>query len=423
LNKETTRKLFRALLLARPSVTPRPPRASRQPTRMSDAAPRVEEVEVTLPASKHTVRGLRYRAAGASSEAKQDCGRWIFLHGWLDNAGSFDRLVPHLFSSGIATDITAIDMSGHGRSDHRRTAYHAVDYAAEVTLVANALYGSSDARFSLLGHSLGAGVALIAAGGEPSRIAQLVMLEGAGLIHTSGVSPAEQFSRAIRKLPSGNLVQFPTVEAACARRAERNVVPDESFTVDSARLLVERGLRKSADTDGGGYTWATDPWLMVPSRMYMPAETQLAFAERVQAPTLVLLTRDGVFRKLFRFPGVARLGVSNPLVALALVGTRSIASLSSRCLLPLLGLVGLGSIAARLKPALQRLTLTASSATAISQRLGAIPRHTVIAMPDGGHHPHIADSNKVADAIATWARGNGVASAAPGQTRPGTKAA
>lgn len=39
----------------------------------------------------------------------------IMLHGWQDNAGSFDKIVP-LLSNDIA--LLAIDLVGHGHSSH-----------------------------------------------------------------------------------------------------------------------------------------------------------------------------------------------------------------------------------------------------------------------------------------------------------------
>ena len=40
---------------------------------------------------------------------------WIALHGWLDNCGSFDTLLPHFPEN---HRIIAIDMPGHGFSSH-----------------------------------------------------------------------------------------------------------------------------------------------------------------------------------------------------------------------------------------------------------------------------------------------------------------
>ena len=71
----------------------------------------------------------------------------IALYGWLDNANSFARLAPQL--QGLR--IVALDMAGHGLSQHRPVGagYALYDYAHDVLQVAEQLGWQ---RFSLLGH-------------------------------------------------------------------------------------------------------------------------------------------------------------------------------------------------------------------------------------------------------------------------------
>ncbi|MGH8605107.1 MAG: alpha/beta fold hydrolase, partial [Gammaproteobacteria bacterium] len=44
----------------------------------------------------------------------------IALHGWLDNAASFDPLASYLDEF----DLVALDLAGHGLSDHRPKGVH-----------------------------------------------------------------------------------------------------------------------------------------------------------------------------------------------------------------------------------------------------------------------------------------------------------
>ena len=54
----------------------------------------------------------------------------LAIHGWLDNAGTFDRLAPLLSE----LNIIALDLAGHGKSDHRAPGvqYHHGDYVLDI---------------------------------------------------------------------------------------------------------------------------------------------------------------------------------------------------------------------------------------------------------------------------------------------------
>ncbi|EPM99030.1 alpha/beta fold family hydrolase, partial [Pseudomonas syringae pv. actinidiae ICMP 19070] len=95
------------------------------------------------------------------------------MHGWLDNANSFARLAPHL--EGLR--IVALDLAGHGHSDHRPAgaAYALADYVFDVLQVAEQLGWQ---RFALLGHSLGAIIAVLLASSLPERVTHLALIDG-----------------------------------------------------------------------------------------------------------------------------------------------------------------------------------------------------------------------------------------------------
>nr|XP_031527662.1 serine hydrolase-like protein 2 isoform X3 [Vicugna pacos] len=75
----------------------------------------------------------------------------LCLHGWLDNANSFDRLIPRLSKD---FHYVAMDFGGHGLSSHYSPGlpYYHQNFVNEVRRVVAALKWS---RFSLIGHSFG----------------------------------------------------------------------------------------------------------------------------------------------------------------------------------------------------------------------------------------------------------------------------
>ena len=90
---------------------------------------------------------------------KISCKEWgrpgytpiIALHGWLDNAASFDNLMPHLDN----IHLIAMDMAGHWLSDHRSadSSYEPWIDVGEVISLADQMLWED---FTLLGHSRGA---------------------------------------------------------------------------------------------------------------------------------------------------------------------------------------------------------------------------------------------------------------------------
>ena len=63
------------------------------------------------------VNGLRLTAKAWGDPAGTPT---LALHGWLDNANTFDRLAPTL----PELDLIAMDFAGHGFSSHRPDGVH-----------------------------------------------------------------------------------------------------------------------------------------------------------------------------------------------------------------------------------------------------------------------------------------------------------
>ena len=118
----------------------------------------------------------------------------LALHGWLDNAASFEPLAPLL--AGIR--LVALDLPGHGRSAHRPPGcpYHFVDYADDVLDAADALGWD---RFTLLGHSLGGAIATLVAAARPGRVERLAMIEALGPLSEEPASLPARLERAVQR--------------------------------------------------------------------------------------------------------------------------------------------------------------------------------------------------------------------------------
>ena len=204
----------------------------------------------------------------------------LALHGWLDNAGSFALLAPLLAAR---FRVIALELPGHGHSDHLAAgaSYRYLDYVQAVLAVADAL---GLERYTLLGHSLGAGIAALVAATSPQRIECLWLIEGLGPLGDDGSHTLQRFRDAFA--PRGDnakpLRVFHSIAQAVSARSMVSGLPAEL-----AQPIVERGLIEA----DGGWRWRSDPRLTRPSPVRL-AESQIHdLLCGIEAPTALLLAQ------------------------------------------------------------------------------------------------------------------------------------
>lgn len=227
----------------------------------------VREFACALPFGE--LRGLR---------AGRDGGRRVLaLHGWLDNAASFVPLAAQL----PELDLVMIDLPGHGHSAALPpgSEYTMIGAIGNVLAVADALEWQ---RFTLLGHSMGAGIASMVAAAAPTRVEALVAIEALGGLSEQVENTAQRLRDAVaahQALPGKSLRVFPNLETPVRARMMANQL-DEA----SARLLVERGVRSVP----GGYSWGSDQRLTLPTAVRLTEAQIDVLVQAIECPTQVV---------------------------------------------------------------------------------------------------------------------------------------
>lgn len=225
----------------------------------------------------------------AAAEWGDPGGRPVLAaHGWLDNAGSFDLLAPLL----PGCHIVSLDLAGHGASGWRSpdAAYPIWQDAGDLLEVMDALEWP---RASLLGHSRGAGVAMLFAAAFPQRVDKLVLLEGGVPL----VGTAEDAPRALAKalLDRRSLLgKTGRVFSDRATAIEERSAGFSKVSPAAAEILARRSLRAVP----GGFRWHADQRLKGESELRLTAEHVRAFVRRVEAPVLMILAEESPFREL-----------------------------------------------------------------------------------------------------------------------------
>ena len=214
---------------------------------------------------------------------RKDAPPVVCVHGWLDNAASFDRLAAEL----PELRLIAIDLPGHGNSTAHPPGlpYLFVDHVAALH---HAIEGLGLERPSLMGHSLGAGVCAVWAGTFPERARRLVMLEGLGPL-TQDESTAPSRLRQALETEVGKKRSRAPVYPDRQTVLERLLNANRSMERESARRLLERAL---VDVDGG-VSWKSDAKLRLPSRLRLTEGQVLAFLRAIECPSLVVRAEEG----------------------------------------------------------------------------------------------------------------------------------
>lgn len=242
---------------------------------------------------------VRGRELAALAWGEPGPGATVLLHGFLDHAGSWSRVVRHLRGPAIA-----IDLRGHGRSDWNGAgeSYHFAEYVADLDAVVALLGGP----VRLVGHSMGGTLATLYASARPERVARLAAVDGIGL-SDGGASARErmvQFLDGIGR-ERGHRT-FPGVEAAAER-----LVATWGLDPGHARELAARGTRPVE----GGVVWAYDPRHRVRAPTPYRQDQHLRFLEALRCPVLSVHAA----RSLFSPADVARLEAAIPELRVATV--------------------------------------------------------------------------------------------------------
>jgi len=228
----------------------------------------------------------------------------LALHGWLDNAMTFVKLAPALAAAGYR--VVALDFAGHGFSDWRPAGqtYLILDNCFDVQAAVMALGWK---KFTLIGHSMGAGVASLLAGAHPEIIEKLVLIDGIGTLTTEDKDAADQLSQALARwighqqkmrekdvLSSFSGKIYPSIELA----AKARMLGVGAVDYPAALQLCQRALQAvdPADTSTGWF-WRSDSRLRHPSPFRLTEAQNLSFMAAIEAPTLMIEGDKGLMVK------------------------------------------------------------------------------------------------------------------------------
>lgn len=210
----------------------------------------------------------------------------VFLHGWLDNAGSFKALMEQIHQLNPKLHLLAVDHFGHGLSSHksRDNYYPFHDYIADMYQLLDKL---SPNRLILVGHSLGALIASCYSAAFPEQVEALVQIEGTGPL-------TESPSNSLQRLRNGVLSRIrqqnkPERALASFDLALKLRMQANQLSADQLLPIVERGTEYR---DNKWY-WRHDAKLKCDSLYRMAREHANSITSQIRCPHLIVLGDQG----------------------------------------------------------------------------------------------------------------------------------
>jgi pimeloyl-ACP methyl ester carboxylesterase len=222
------------------------------------------------------VRRLRYHLREWGDAEADAAHTLIMLHGWMDVSASFQFVVDALERH---WRVIAPDWRGFGRTDRTPAdCYWYPDYLADLEFILDDLVGADPA--SLVGHSMGANVALMYAGARPQRVSAVVNLEGFGLRPTRPEQAPARYAQWIDQLKLGGALRdYASQEEVAARLMKNN----PRLPAERAAFLAQHW----SEPDGEGrFRIAGDPAHRIVNPTLYRIDEVLACWHNVECPVL-----------------------------------------------------------------------------------------------------------------------------------------
>ncbi|XP_052016939.1 serine hydrolase-like protein 2 isoform X2 [Apodemus sylvaticus] len=201
----------------------------------------------------------------------------LCLHGWLDNANSFDRLIPLLPQDFC---YVAMDFGGHGLSSHYNPGlpYYHQNFVSEVRRVATG--GSVGGMFACM---------------FPEMVDKLILLDSTPfLLDFNEMENILTYKRRhIEQVLQVEASQKPPRAYSSEDLLQKLLSQNSHLNKDSGELLLQRGARKTAE----GLVLNRDRRISLPENSFdfVSKELFVQATRRLQARVLMIKALQGFY--------------------------------------------------------------------------------------------------------------------------------
>lgn len=249
-------------------------------------------------------------------------GRWygktntrpiLAMHGWLDNQGTWDTLIP-LMPPHIG--VIAIDLPGHGESSRlpNGIVYHAHTY---MTVIIRVMHHYNWNKISLMAHSMSSAIAFVFAACYPDRVDMLIQLDN---FHPKYSSP-EYIMYIYKTTIESFLLEEKRIHDKDFRHPPlysyddviQRVHDGSNYSVDKDKChhLIRTNAEKST-LYPSKYYFSRDPRLKAYVDFAFSIESMIAMAKCIKIPQLVIKASQSLSIDADNDPLLEVLRANNP---------------------------------------------------------------------------------------------------------------
>ncbi|XP_065094310.1 probable serine hydrolase [Ochlerotatus camptorhynchus] len=271
---------------------------------LNDRKHNVTEVEISIPYGK--IAGKWF--------GPKNVQPILCLHGWLDNCGTFDRLIPLLPAD---MSFLAIDFPGHGHSSWvpDGMAYHQLE---SVILIQQIMDEYKWEKLAIMGHSMGAIIAFMFTAFFPEKVEFLIGIDA--------LKPHSYYPGKFVQFAAPLLMKFVEADKRNRHKSEppsytyeemvdkMHEATFESVTKETAPFILQRNIKPSKKFPGK-YYFDRDNKVKYNNIPGWSDEVNWDLGKRVKVPHLTIKAEDSPYPGSWQGfkPMVAVLKEHNPL--------------------------------------------------------------------------------------------------------------
>lgn len=215
---------------------------------------------------------------------------FICLHGWQDNASTFDRLIPLLPQQ---FSYLALDFPGHGKSSWLPRGFRYEDNGNLYGLI-EVIKKLKFEKVGLIAHSMGGYVAFIFASVVPELVEMLIVVDIFKQLNLSLSDRLEAVGNSIRNFDKADKIVRDRIKPPSYSVDEMIEKINQSsmgnVSLDSAAHLLKRNIAPS--NENGKFYFTRDNRLRLMLLLPFPTDLMLQMAKQIEIPVLFLAASE-----------------------------------------------------------------------------------------------------------------------------------